>query len=158
MQDLSNISESATERTNTPGEVTPILEFSPGDGLYYEIMNRAARGSAPGIPIYAILRDSNNDPLPLDTTLRFQYEAPSDSQPSTVSEVRDNIQPFRNLSIQQQQDEEFVDAVKIELLGSVLRVRDIDSLYLSADSSEQIDWSNSQLYVEGSVVDEKPKN
>jgi len=158
MQDLSNISDSATELTNVVGVVSPIIEFSPGDGLFFEILNRAARGNAPGVPVYAKLRDSNGDPLPLDTTLRWQYEAPGDSEPRSVSETRDNIQPYNNLSITQQQDEEYIDAVKIPLKGSTLRVRDIDSLYLSIESSEEIDWSNSQLYVEGSAVDEKRKN
>jgi len=158
MEDLSNIHDTATERTNIVGTPSPILEFTPDDGLMLELLNRAARGTAQGIPVYGKLRDSNGDPLPLGTSLRFEYEQPSDEQRNRVSEVRDNIQPYNNLSIQQQQDEEFVDSVKIPLRGSKLRVRDIDKLYLSAESSEEIDWSNSQLYIEGSTVNSSPMN
>lgn len=159
MQDLSNIHSYATERTNsTTGDPSPILEFSPDDGLMLTVLNQAARGSAPGIPVYAKLRDASGDPLPIGTSLRLEYEAPTDEQRNTVSEVKDNIQPFNNLSIQEQQDEEFVDAVKIPLRGQALRVRDIDTLYLSVESSKAIDWDNSQLYIEGSVVNESPMN
>ncbi|MUW13918.1 hypothetical protein GJ633_04020 [Halorubrum sp. CBA1125] len=157
MQDLSNIHEYATEQTNNTGDgASPILEISPEDGLFLEILNAAARGSAPGIPIYADLQDDQGNNLPIGTSIRFEYERPSDEQRNRVSEVRDNIQPYNNLSIQDQQDEEFIDAVKVPLLGSALRVRDIDSFYVSIDSSEEIDWSNSQLYIEGSVVNESP--
>ena len=159
MQDLSNIHEYVTERTNaTTGDPSPILEISPDDGLFLTLLNRATRGSAPGVPIYGKFYDSNGDPLPIGTSLRFEYERPSDEQRNTVSEVRDNIQPFNNLTVQEQQDEEFVDAVKIPLLGKALRVRDIDRLYLSIESSEQIDWEQSQLFIEGSTVNESPKN
>jgi len=141
MQDLSNIHDYATQRTNnTGGDASPILEISPDNGLFLTILNSAARGSAPGIPVYADLRDANDD------------------QRNRVSEVRDNIQPYNTLSVQDQQDEEYIDAVKIPLLGNALNVRDIDTFYVSIQSSEEIDWSNSQLYIEGSVVNESPKN
>lgn len=159
MQDLSNIHEYATERTNaTTGDPSPILEFSPDDGLFLTVLNQAARGSSQGVPVYADLKDSNGDNLPIGTSLRFEYETPSDEQRNTVSEVRDNIQPYNNLSIQEQQDEEYVDATKIPLLGAALRVRDIDTFYVSIESGTEIDWSNSQLYIEGSTVNESPMN
>lgn len=154
MQDLSNIHEDATERTNITGVTSPILEITPGNGLYFEILNAAARGSEPGVPIYAKLRDSNGDLLPLGTSLRFEFESPGDDERSKVSEVRDNLQPYNNLSITDQQDEEYIDAVKVPLLESALRVRDIDSLYVSVNSSAEIDWANSQLFIEGSAVNE----
>lgn len=154
MQDLSNIHDDATERTNIPGTTSPILEISPDNGLLYEILNAAARGSEPGVPVYAKLYDSNGDLLPLGTSLRFEFEAPGDDERNKVSEVRDNIQPYNTLSISEQQDEEFIDAVKIPLLGRMLRVRDIDSFYVSINSSEEIDWSTSQLFIEGSAVNE----
>ena len=154
MQDLSNIHEDATERTNIPGTTSPILEISPDNGLFYEILNAAARGNKPGVPVYQKLRDSNGDLLPLGTSVRFEFEAPGDDERSKVSEVRDNIQPYNNLSITDQQDEEYIDAVKIPLLGSMVRVRDIDTFYVSINSSEEIDWANSQLFIEGSAVNE----
>ncbi|TKX79550.1 hypothetical protein EXE53_15410 [Halorubrum sp. SD626R] len=159
MQDLSNIHDYATERVNnTGGDASPILEITPDNGLFLTILNQAARGSAPGVPIYLDLRDSNDDPLPIGTSVRFEYQRPSDEQRNRVSEVRDNIQPYNNLDITEQQDEEFIDAVKIPLRGKALNVRDIDSFYVSIESSVEVDWSNSQLYIEGSVVNESPKN
>jgi hypothetical protein len=156
MQDLSNIHEYATERTNVTGQPTPILEVQPDRGLFLTLVNSVARGSEQGIPIYGTLQDSNGDDLPLGTSLRLEIEKPSDEQRNRVSEVRDNIQPYHNLSISQQQDEEFIDAVKIPLLGRALRVRDIDRFYVTIDSSAEIDWSNSQLYIEGNAVSESP--
>jgi len=159
MQDLSNIHEYATELTNDTGDTDPILEISPDSGLFLTIVNMVVRGSGEGIPVYADLRDSNDDQLPIGTSIRFQYEAPGDSDRTTVSDVRDNIQPWNNLSISQQQDEEFVDSVKIPLEGGPgqqINVRDIDSFYVTIESSAQIDWSNSQLYIEGNAVTESP--
>ncbi|WP_144901357.1 hypothetical protein [Halobellus captivus] len=158
MQDLSNIHEYATELTNTTGQADPILAFSPDEGLLLELINRATRGSAPGIPVYMDLRDSNDDPLPIGTSVQVEFERPSDRNRNVVSEERDNIQPWNNLSISQQQDEEFVDSVKIPLLGKALQVRHIDTVYVSIESSAQIDWSNSQFYMEGSAVNERPHN
>jgi hypothetical protein len=154
MEDLSNISEDAEELQNTAGVVSPILEFTPDEGLAFILSNAAARGRSPGIPIYAKLYDSNGDLLPLGTSVRIEYESPGADERRKVSEVRDNLQPYNNLSITEQQDEEFVDAVKIPLLGNELEVRDVDSFFISIESSAVIDWSNSQLFIEGSVVEE----
>ncbi len=157
MQDLSNIHEYATEVINTTGLRTPILEISPEDGIFLSILNNATRGSEVGVPVYADLRDSNDDQLPLSTELLFEFEAPgNDSDRNRVSEVRDNIQPYNTLSIKEQQDEEFIDSVKIPLLGDLVNVRDIDTFYVSIESSKEIDWQYSQLYIEGSAVAENP--
>ena len=155
-QNLSNIHDYATELQNTTGLMDPVLAFQPDNGLMLEILNRAVRGDAPGIPLYFKPRDSNGDLLPLDTEVAFQYERPSDKQATTVSDEIDNIQQYHNLSIKDQQDTEYVDAVKIPLDGKALRVRDIDKFYLSLKSSAQIDWSNSEAYIEGSVVNQSP--
>lgn len=155
MQDISNLHEFATERTNTTGLRTPILEISPDDGLALVFNNNSARGTEEGIPVYADLRDSNDNQLPLDTELLFEFERPgNDSDRNRVSEVKDNIQSINNLSIKEQQDYEFIDAVKIPLLGDAVIVRDIDSLFISITSTEEIDYDNSQIYIEGSTVDE----
>jgi len=142
---------------NTTGQTDPILEISPDDGLFLNFdQARVTRGSQRGIPIYAKLRDSNGDPLPLGTSIRVQYEPPgSDTDRSTISEVRDNIQPYHNLSIRDQQDEEFIDAVKIPLDAPV-NVRSVDTLHISIESSTEIDWDESQLYIEGNAVVEVP--
>ena len=156
MQDLSNIHEFATEEVNTPGLRTPILEISPDSGLALVILTAAARGTDLGVPIYADLRNSSDENLPLDTELLFEFERPgNDSDKNRVSEVRDNIQPYNNLTITEQQDMEFIDSVKIPLLGDAVITRDIDSFYVSVTSSEEIDWQYSQLYIEGSAVTEE---
>lgn len=165
MKQLSNITQrkvTATERTNVPDVLSPILEFEPDDGIGLIIRGMVATGEADGFPIYADLRDSNGDPLPVDTSLAFQYERPSDDDRTTVTHVQDNIRVFNSLSINEQQNAEHIDQVKQVLKNTeaaqengetpTLGVRDIDSLYVSVESSTQIDWSNSKLYVAGEAV------
>jgi len=157
MQDLSNIHENVIQLVNDTGKVSPILEISPDTGLFYRIRNAVNRGSDPGIPMYFDLRDSNDDPLPVGTSVRVEFESPGDEQRNIVSEVRDNIQPWLNLSIRDQQDEEYIDSVKVPLKGPALTVRDIDTMYVSIESSAAVDWDNSEFYLEGNAVTESPK-
>jgi len=158
MEDLSNIHEYAAELVNIPGVTSPILEFEPEDGIGLRVRNNAARGSAVGVPIYLDLRDSNGDQLPVGTSVRFEYESPTSEERNRVSEIRDNIQQYRALDIRDQQDEDYVDSVKIPLLGPNVEVRSIDSFYLSIESSTEIDWSQSAAYIEGDVVDKVKTN
>ncbi|MCU4716865.1 hypothetical protein [Halapricum hydrolyticum] len=139
---LSNIASEATERTNTTGVMTPILELQPDDGLMWVIKNAVERGQqAQGIPIYADLKDGSGNDLPADTRMAIQFESPNDDDAQTVSEPKTNIRAYRTLSIQDQQNEEYIDQVKHILKGSQLRVDDVDKMYISVDSSVQVDWS-----------------
>ncbi|WP_336001449.1 hypothetical protein [Halorientalis halophila] len=140
---LSNISDEATERTNTPGEMTPILELQPEDGLAWIIEAMVARGSQAGIPIFGGFYDSNGDPLPQDTRFAVQFETPNDDDRQTVTEVYEHIRDYLTLDLKDQQNEEYIDSVKHVLKGSRLVVEDVDTLYLSIESSAEIDWSQS---------------
>lgn len=154
MANLSNISEEATQKQNVTGVMTPILTFSPDDGLAFIIENRVPMGSAVGVPIYADLRDTNGDPLPLDTEVALQYQRPTDDDWQTVSMKWRNIQNYNSRTISEQQNEEYIDRAKHELKGDRLAVRDIDMWAVSILSSKEIDWSQSKLYVEEKAVSE----
>jgi len=152
---LSNIANEATERTNTTGVMTPILEFQPDDGLMWVIKNAVERGQqARGFPIFAKLQDSSGNDLPADTKMAVQFETPNDDNPQTVSEPKTNIRPYQSLSIQDQQNEEYIDRLKHVLKGSQLRVDDVDKMYISIECSTEIDWTNSRLTIDETAVKE----
>lgn len=140
---LSNISDEATQLTNQTNRMDPILEWQPDDGLTWEITGNVARGSEPGIPIFGGFYDSNGDPLPQDTKVALQFEAPNDDDRVTVTEKFETIRDYLTLAIKDQQNEEYIDAIKHILKGRALVVEDVDKLYLSINSSAQIDWSQS---------------
>ncbi|MGB9987314.1 hypothetical protein [Salarchaeum japonicum] len=159
---LSNISNIATEKQNVTGQLTPVLEISPEDGRALVIRGQVAQGSEDGIPIYADLRDSNGDPLPTNTAIALEYEAPSMDKADTVSYVQDNIRSYNSLSIDEQQNVDNIDAIKHVLKGTkeakeddrfpAVQVRDIDNLYVSLKGDTQIDWTQSALYVDKNAV------
>ena len=77
----------ATEKTNVPGVMTPILSIVPEDGTQIQLLNRVARGDEVGIPVIAQLKDSAGDYLPDDTSLVFKFERPGDDDANfTVSQ------------------------------------------------------------------------
>lgn len=133
----------ATEKTNVPGQMTNILEFQPIDGMVLSLSNRGG-----GIPFQMDLRDANDDPLPLDTNVEIVYEAPHLQRPQTVSEQLANIGTYNRLSIKEQQNEDYVEQTRIALNGQKLVVRDIDIASVAIESSQEIDWSNSRIYVD----------
>ena len=134
----------ATEQTNVTGQMTPILGFSPNDGLLLTI-----RGGI-GIPLVMDLRDPNGDQLPLDTKVRVEYDAPHLDTRQVVSETLSNIQAWRTLSVKEQQNEEYRDRTRVGLKDGykAVEVRDIDELALSVESSKVVDWSQSRVYVD----------
>lgn len=133
----------ATEKTNVPGQMTNILEFQPIDGMVLTLLNRGG-----GIPFQMDLRDANGDPLPLDTEVEIVYDAPHLQRPQTVSESLANIGTYNRLSIKEQQNEDYVEQTRISLNGQKLVVRDIDIASVAIESSQEIDWSNSRIYVD----------
>jgi hypothetical protein len=158
MTSLSNISNEATEENNTTGVMTPILTVEPEKGTALILSNSVERGEQRrGIPIFAKLKTGNNNDLPADTEMELQFERPSDDSPTTVSVPLKNIRPYRSLSIQDQQNRDYIDRVKHELKVSAdgdLVISDVDTLYVSINSSEQIDWSNSRLNFDEAAVRE----
>jgi hypothetical protein len=151
---LSNVSGEASTDTNVTGQMDPVLSWSPTDGLAWRIAAAVAKGSDVGIPVFADLRDSNDDPLPQDTDASLQFERPTDDDRTTVTDPFRNIRPYNDLSVKNQQNEEYIDQIKHVLRGNELVVRDIDTLYVSINSSQQIDWSNSRLTISEKAVNE----
>lgn len=141
---LSNISTEATEVVNTTGVRTSILDVTPEDGTALILYNMAE--GAAGIPLYMDLQDSNGDDLPTGTEFALEFKSNIDDQFSAVSHVLDNIQPWNARGIAEQQNEEYVDSVRVPLKGPRLNVREVDTLRVAIQSSAQIDWSNSALY------------
>jgi hypothetical protein len=82
---------------------------------------------------------------------------PGDSRRRTVSVEEDNISTYINKTVAEQQNVDNIDAVKHELKGKAVNVRDIDELAVEIDSSTQIDWSNSALYFERNGVQEQQR-
>jgi len=155
MASISNISDVTTERTNTVGVLTPILEIDPEDGTSIVLINAVERGQqSAGIPIIADLRDGNDDPLPEDTQMAVEFERPNDDDATVVSIPFEDIRPYNTLSISDQQNEEYIDRVKHRLKAPGLEIEDVDSAYISIKSSAQIDWANSQLQVVPEAVEE----
>ena len=153
---LSHLSDEATQETNKTGVTTPILTATPDQGTLLRLLAAVSVGKAAGLPIYMDLRDSNDDPLPVDTSFVLRALRPTNDEPVTVSVKEDNIASWNNLSVAEQRNEDNVDAVKIELKGDHVNVRDKDFLRFEVESSAQIDWSNSELYVEREGVIEQP--
>jgi len=153
---LSHLSSIATQQTNTTGETTPILEFDPNDGTLIRLLNQVETGSAEGLPIIAKFKDSAGNDLPADTKLIFRVLRPTDDEPVSVSVAEDNIAAWNGLSTAEQRNEENIDAVKIELQGDRINVRDKDTLRVEINSSEQIDWSNAEFYLVREGVEELP--
>jgi hypothetical protein len=148
-QTLSNLGTDkveAIEQTNVTGQRTPILSFTPIDGMMLALRGSSSGGV--GIPIYAKLMDSNGDDLPLDTELVLRYDAPHLDQPKVVSHKLSNLRVYRGLSIKEQQNADYRDRTRIELKGSMLEVRDIDEVQIAINSSKEIDWSKSRVYID----------
>ncbi|WP_323192848.1 hypothetical protein [Halostella sp. PRR32] len=151
---LGNSSKYVTTETNVTGQLTPIATISPEDGLGLIIRNAVQMGAKTGLPIYAELADSNGDDLPLDTRVAIGYKRPTDDTFQVVSDPIDNISTYIKKTIQQQQDNDNIDAVKHALRGRSLEVRDIDEMLILVESSVQVDHSNSELYIEQSAVEQ----
>lgn len=151
---INNQSDVATEETNIVDTTDPILAIEPDDGTVLIISANVSRGTEPGIPIIADLKDSNGDPLPQDTEMVLQFEGPTDDSEYAVSLRKDSIRAYNTLDIKDQQNEEYVDRIKHELKGRELIVEDTDTFYVSIKSTKQIDWSKSRLTIDENAVAE----
>ncbi|QIO23722.1 hypothetical protein [Haloarcula sp. JP-L23] len=160
--------DAVTVSQNAPSSPvpTPILELNPDRGQFLRLLNRVAMGEAQGIPIYADLRDSNGDPLPVNTSLFFALKPSGHHTSMKVSEVVESIDQFTNLTISEQRNVDNIDAVKFTLqfpethpnkpgdATQFVDIRDIDEFFVMCDSAAQIDWSQSSFYIESSAVEQ----
>ena len=153
---LSYLSNEATQQTNSTGITTPILEIEPEDGTMFALLNSVGPGDSTGLPIFADFRNGAGDQLPTDTKLILRVVRPTDDEPVTVSVAESNIAAWNQLSTQEQRNEDNIDSVKTELQGERVNIRDKDTLRVEIESSEQIDWSNSEFYFSRDGVREEP--
>jgi len=144
---LSNISSEATQVQNTPGVTTPILEFRPDDGTLFKLLNQIGLGSSDGLAIVADLKDSNGNPLSTNTAIVLRVKRPTDDEPVAISVKQDNIASYNSLSTQKQRNEENIDSVKHELKAPSVNITYRDVLRVELNGPDQIDWSNSELYI-----------
>ncbi|SER15434.1 hypothetical protein [Natrinema salaciae] len=151
---LGDTSKYVTTQTNITDQLTPVLSIRPKDGVGVLIRNAVNVGDKSGLPIYGKFRDSNGNPLPANTRVALGYEAPTDESIQVVSDPKATIASYIKNSVSDQQDDRKVDAVKHQLKGSKLEIRDIDDAYILVDSSEQIDHTQSEIYFEESALSE----
>ncbi|WP_435358448.1 hypothetical protein [Haloarchaeobius sp. DFWS5] len=143
---LSHLSDEATQSQNVAGTLTPILEVQPTDGTIISLLNRVAKGKEVGLPIIAQFKNSGDAYLPPDTSLVIRVLRPTDDAPVQVAKATGDIAAWNTLSTADQRNAENIDAVKVELAGERINIRDSDVLRFELQSSEQIDWANSELY------------
>jgi hypothetical protein len=149
-------SEHVTSYQNVTAAPDPstIVEISPDRGLFLHIENGVPQGENPGVPLYMDLRDSNDDPLPASTSGYFRLKLPDEAEGNKVSRRIATIQHWNANSITQQRDVDNVDASKVVFQGPggasvpAIEVRDNDQLQFVIDSTAQIDWNNSEWYVD----------
>lgn len=166
VRELSNASDEATEHQNVPGRESEILTIQPDDGTGLVIKGMVNKGAEKGVPIYGTFYAQDGNPMPLDTTLAWKFEAPGDDDPTTVTFPLSNIRAYRTLSIEEQQNEENIDAVKHVIKGTDaalsknkmprVGVGHLDELSLVATSEKTIDWSHpdTRVYIDRNAVEE----
>ncbi|DAC85270.1 hypothetical protein [Natrinema versiforme] len=151
---LGDTSKYVTTETNVPDQLTPVLSINPKDGVGVLIRNMVEVGDKAGLPIYGKFRDGDGNPLPANTRVAIGYQAPTDESIQVVSDPKATIASYIKNSVSDQQDDRRVDAVKHQLKGGGLEVRDIDEAFLLIDSTEQLDHSQSEIYLEESALAE----
>jgi len=151
---LSHLSSEASQKTNVPGETTPILTFEPDNGTVLRLLNRVSQGSAAGIPVFMDLNNYGGGDLPTDTKMIFRVLRPTDDEPIAVSVAEYNIAPFNSLTTSQQRNSDNIDSVKVELKADRVNVRDSDELRVEINSSQEIRWGYSEFYFARAAVEE----
>ena len=160
-------SDEVTTYQNAPAspEPTPIFEVEAEQGTFLRFVNQVAKGAEKGIPIYADLRDENDDPLPVNTTLYLAVKPAGHNGKLIVSETLRSIEQYQTLTLTEQRNVDNIDAVKVILQApesaknggnpvQKIDVRDIDAMFIMADSDAAIDWSNSSLFIESNAVEQ----
>ncbi|MDZ7850068.1 MAG: hypothetical protein U5K70_04380 [Halodesulfurarchaeum sp.] len=114
---LSNKTSTEVEATENEHHGRPVADpdVLPDGRARARHLGMVSSGSARGFPIAADLRRADGQTLPDDTVLAFQYEAPGMDQPQVVTFKLDHIRPFNALSLNEQQDEEYIDRTKVQL-------------------------------------------
>lgn len=157
-----NASDLVEKKTNVVDQMTPILQISPDRGNAVRILNEVARGQAIGVPVFMNLKDSNDNDLPVDTELQWEFSPSNSDQRYKISRRLSNIAQYNNNTISEQADQDRIDTFKQvltqpEFRGSApvshFEWSDIEDVYVSIKSSTQIDWANAEFEVDPSAVE-----
>jgi hypothetical protein len=151
---------------NVPASPDPdaVVEISPDRGLFLRIANAIAKASRMGVPVYMKLRDADGNHIPTNTSAYFALEVQGMEEAVKVSEKKGNLSFYSTNDITTQRDTDNVDGALFELQEpeteggdtiSALRVRDIDALYFKIDSAAEVDWNNSEWYIDSEATDER---
>jgi hypothetical protein len=155
-------SEIVETETNTPGVMTPIARIVPDRGTFLRLLNMVAKGSEQGVPIYAKLRDSNGDLLAVSTKLQFEISPAGTDERMKVSKRVEQISVYNSYSLQEQRNVDNVDATKVVLTSpenmggdpvANIEWADIQDLFVSARAPAEVDWSQSEFYVDSTAVE-----
>lgn len=154
-----NTSDIVTAESQTVGVFDPVFRVDPNDGTLVRLMNAVATGAAPGVPIYMDLQDGGGAQLADNTELRLVLDVAGQPQNLVVSEVITNIGSWNRLTLSEQQNEDNIDAVKVELEEpgsdqnvSQVRFRDVDQLRLELNGPDQFDPANSTIIIDKDAV------
>ncbi len=153
-----------TQETNQTGKFDSILAVEPDRGTFLRLVAAVARGEDLGVPIYAKLRDSDGNLLPTDTRMQM-YLSPAGMQATLkVSERIESISDYNTLSIKEQRNSDHVDTVKVRLqepetmggrhlsASENIDFRDIDVFGVELESTQQVDWAQSEFYIESNAL------
>lgn len=156
--------EFVTELQNVPSVegATPILKISPDRGRMLKILNRVARGKSMGFPFYAKLNDSTGTHVPPQSGVFWSLKLSGMEKAMKISK-KTNVSFYQSNDITTQRDADNVDGAKHVLQKPdnsgdpepipEIKVRDIDALYLELDSVSQIDWTESEAYLDSNAVE-----
>jgi len=161
-----NSADEITTYANTPAAPgsDAVVEISPDRGLYVRIANAIAKASRMGVPVYMKLRDVNGNHLPTNTSAFFSLKVQGMEEAVKVSEKKGNLSFYATNDITTQRDKDNIDGALFELQApeteggdtiSALRVRDIDALFFKIDSAAEIDWTQSEFYIDSEATDEQ---
>jgi len=157
--DTSDIVET---ETNTPGVMTPIARIVPDRGTFLRLLNHVAKGSEQGVPIYGKFRDSNGDLIATSAKLQFEISPAGTDETMKVSKRVEQISVYNSYSLQEQRNADNVDATKVVLTSpenmggdpvANIEWADIQDLYLSMKAPVEIDWSQSEWYVDPTALE-----
>jgi hypothetical protein len=146
-----NSSDNAKTKTNTTGELTPILKIQPADrGTFLRLVQTAFRGTVPGIPITAKLRSAANTQLPVNTKIALEFSGAGEPGRRVVSDRHQNISFYRNNSLTEQENRDRIDSAKHQLEqgpNAEVTVGDADALFVSIEASAQISHADSEIFL-----------
>lgn len=145
-----------------PG-ASKVLGVDPDRGRFVRLLNNLPKTGTLGIPVYLKLRDSNGDHIPANSSAYLSLKLSGMESAVRISEKKGNLSHYLSNDITTQRDVDNVDAACFELQqpetegGDPVRsitVRDIDEAFINVDSSEVIDWTQSEVYIDTDAVKE----